>query len=392
MNKMRSDHSHEVTLSGKRIIFVLFSFELGGAERQALYLARHLQNVQQAEVEVWAFCNPGRLVEICNEYKIKWRLIPLKLQFDNRQTIINALRLGFALRAARPDILLPYMTPANIYCGLAWRFTGAKVCIWNQRNAGIEKINLYYENKAAQNVSAVIANSQQGAEYMIDSFQVPFAKMHVVHNGVTFDEDAEPKTTGRADGNEFAACMVANLQAGKDHATLFKAWALAIPKMDRPARLLVAGRFDATHTMLQQLVRELNIEKSVEFLGPVKNIPALLHSVDVGILLSPFSNWEGIPNAVLEYMLAGLPVIATNVPGIRDALGPENDEFLVPIGDAQRVSQLLTRMAEDAPLRQRTGSRNKQRAIKEFSLSRMCEETTRIICDLMRHESLRRKK
>ena len=113
-------------LKGKQIILVLFSFELGGAERQALHLARCLKNTCHAHVQIWAFCNPGRLIPIIEDLQIPWRLIPLRLNFRSVDVVMDTIKLARILYQEHPDVLLPYMTPANIYCGLAWRFTGAK--------------------------------------------------------------------------------------------------------------------------------------------------------------------------------------------------------------------------------------------------------------------------
>ena len=64
-----------LTLRGRRIVFVLFNLELGGAERQALILARHLVEREQASVEVWGFNKSGPVAQICDELGLPWRLL-----------------------------------------------------------------------------------------------------------------------------------------------------------------------------------------------------------------------------------------------------------------------------------------------------------------------------
>ncbi len=373
----------KTSLSGKRIIFVLFSFELGGAERQALYLARYFQDVCKAHVEIWAFCNPGRLIELCDEYGIKWKLIPLKLTFDKRQIIKNTIRLGITLRKVHPDILLPYMTPANIYCGLLWRFIGVKLCVWNQRSAGVERIDAYFERIALNNVPVIISNSKQGADYLSSEFKVDRRKIYVIPNGVNL---AQPQKTKEMWRNEiglkegmFVACMVANLHGGKDHETLLRAWSLSQRSLKQEGHLLLAGRFDSTYNELQTLARELRIDHQVSFLGQVKDIAGLLCIADLGILLSPFSNWEGTTNAILEYMYAGLPVVSNDIPSIRETVGPENYPYLAPIKDYHKVAQLIVEMANDPKLRQRIGKSNSHRVKTEFTLDRMFGKYTEVI-------------
>ena len=153
-------------LKGKNIIIVLCSLELGGAERQALLLGRHLLHEQGARVQVWGFSNPERAAELSGEYGIPWRIVPVKILWDSRIHLLQgAFHLGWLLRKARPDILLPYLTPPNILCGLAWRWTGAQVCIWNQRNGGIERIEPRIEQIATRLTPGFISNSRQGATF-----------------------------------------------------------------------------------------------------------------------------------------------------------------------------------------------------------------------------------
>lgn len=81
----------------------------------------------------------------------------------------------------------------------------------------------------------------------------------------------------------FTACMVANFHDNKDHITLLKAWAQVTNQLQGPARLLLAGRFDSSQGLLKSLAKELNIEDSVCFLGPVKE------DYRVGVDASPSS-------------------------------------------------------------------------------------------------------
>ncbi len=371
------------SLIGKRIVIVLFSFELGGAERQALYLARYFQDVCKAHVEIWAFCDPGRLIELCEEYGITWKLIPLKLTFDKRQIIINSIRLGLALREVHPDILLPYLTPANIYCGLVWRFIGVKVCVWNQRNAGVERIDTYFEKLALSNVPVIISNSKQGADYLISDLKVDQRKLYVIPNGVSLAQPQKTRKIGRDElkikEDVFVACMIANLHHGKDHETLLRAWSISQKSMKQEGLLLLAGRLDSTYNRLQELARELQIDDKVAFLGQVIDIAGLLCISDLGILLSPYPNWEGTANAILEYMNAGLPVISNDVPSIREAVGEENYPYLAPIKDPHKIAQLIIELANDPELRQRIGKNNFQRAKTEFTLEKMYRSYTEIV-------------
>jgi glycosyltransferase involved in cell wall biosynthesis len=93
----------------------------------------------------------------------------------------------------------------------------------------------------------------------------------------------------------------------------------------------------------------------------------LLHS-DIGLLSSKS---EGQPNSVMEYMYIGLPVVATNIPGIREVVGEENEQWLFEVGDAEGLAGLITRLKENPVLRAELGLRNRRRIIEQFGPERV---------------------
>src|SRR6266850_7203495 len=105
----RDQTSGTPLLSGARVIIVIGPLQLGGAERQAILLARHLTRDQNAEVEVWGYGEPGRAAELCDAYGITWRSMPIPLPWStNRFTQLKRLaRFAWTVRRAQPDVILP---------------------------------------------------------------------------------------------------------------------------------------------------------------------------------------------------------------------------------------------------------------------------------------------
>ncbi|MCX6726970.1 MAG: glycosyltransferase, partial [Candidatus Shapirobacteria bacterium] len=216
-------------ISGKRIIIVLGIFELGGAERQALLLARHLKNEEGAHVQIWGFHTPGRMAQLCDVYGISWRIVPLKLTHQPIQLLINLFKYARKLRNERPDILFAYTIFPNIICGLVWRLTGAKIYIWNQRDAGIERfVSKILERIAVFNTKHFVSNSHQGSDFLIKTFGLNRKSVRVIHNGIKLDSPQADRLEWleRLGISEscMRVCMVANLYSPKDHITLLKAW------------------------------------------------------------------------------------------------------------------------------------------------------------------------
>jgi len=100
----------------------------------------------------------------------------------------------------------------------------------------------------------------------------------------------------------------------------------------------------------------------------VEDISGLLFAADLGVFSSRL---EGCPNGVLESMAAGLAVVATDCPGIREAVGDEALPWLVPPGDPETMAAKLLELAEHPDLRAELAIQNRQRIESEFTLERM---------------------
>ena len=379
--------NHRITtLKGRRIVFVLGNLELGGAERQALILARYLSEHEQAVVQVWGFNKTGPVAETCERYGLPWRLMPYPFSGPRLRQGRDLIRVCAALRATKPDILLPYTLGPNILCGLIWRWTGARACVWNQRDEGIVPYGSRVARRAAKRTPQFISNSEGGARFLIEKLGVDEAKVTVIRNGL---ETVAPESDRRAwrerlavDDRSFVACMVANLHTLKDHVTLLHAWRKVVTEFESNGRsplLVLAGRHDGAYESLAALAADLKLDGAVRFTGHVSDVSGLLEAADVSVFSS---RSEGCPNAVLESMAAGLPVAGTDIEGIREVVGPTGAQFLTPVGDADSLAGVLLKLARDPELCARNGAANRARIRERYDALRMCRETVAVLARL----------
>ena len=366
-------------MKGKRIIIFLENLELGGAERQAMLLARHLVKVEKHTVHVWGIKSPGLVRDLCTTYGIPWRMLPWPAGRTPLHRLFGVARCALALRQAQPDVLLPYTAWPNIICGLAWRWVGARTCIWNQRDEGIALTGRAIERRAVANTPQFVANSRAGADFLAKTYGLPAANINVIHNGIQLAPAKRSRAAWRTQLNAapdmLFVCMVANLTKFKDHPTLLRAWQQVMAAVPQ-ARLLLAGRFDHAHDSLKVMAQELGIDTCVDFLGPVDDIAGLLSATDV---LVHSSRSEGSPNAVLEAMAAGVPVAGTDIVGIRDAVGPAGESWLAPPGDADTLAQKLITLLRDEQTRQILATQLQYRIETEFAPQTMCERMMQLI-------------
>ncbi len=312
-----------------------------------------------------------------------WRVVPYPFQSGSLPRRFALFKLARLLREARPDILLPYTFVPNVVCGAIWQSTGARACVWNQRDEGIAPFRASWERSAVQRTPLFISNSEAGARFLIEQLSVEPSKVRIIQNGIEQPTPQLDRAKWRArlvlDERSFVACMLANLHANKDHATLLKAWRRVVNEMnDRQSVLVLAGRHDGAYESLAQLSKELNLDNHVRFAGQVTDVSGLLEAMDLGVFSS---NSEGCPNGVLESMAAGLPVAGTDIDGIRALVGKE---FLAPRGDDESLAAVILRFANDADLRVTIGAENRNTVQEKYSAHRMCAETASVLKELLR--------
>ncbi|MBI5629783.1 MAG: glycosyltransferase [Elusimicrobia bacterium] len=381
-------------LRGKKIVFVMAHGELGGAERQALLLGRRLASDYGAQVEFWSppILQEGLAVRSAREQGIPWRFVNLGL---TRQPYLQtfsylsaAVKLAWRIRWAKTDIIFAYLLESNVACGLAWRWSGARLFIWNQRNGAHQGQRPRLEPVALRWTPRFISNSSHAAEFLSKGLGVAPEKVSVVRNGI----ELAPPREGRAQWRErlgagkecFVACMIANFYGGKDHATLLRAWRVVVDELGKEGRqavLALAGAFSKTHLAAKALAFDLGLRGHAKFLGQVTDVPGLLAASDLAVLTNKYEDWEGVPNGILEAMAAGLAVAGSDAWGIREAVGPENFKYLAPIGDARALADRILELVRDPELRATLGQANRRRVEGEFSVAQLCEKVAAIIAD-----------
>lgn len=144
------------------------------------------------------------------------------------------------------------------------------------------------------------------------------------------------------------------------------------------AKFILAGAPDeGNHNALTAAeLRAWEAEGLVEWLGPVKDIPALLAASHIAC--QPSSYREGLPKSALEAMAAGKPLVATNIPGCREAVVDGETGFLVPPRNAFALAEALARLIEDPALRARMGAAGRARVEEHFSDAIICAKTLAI--------------
>jgi glycosyltransferase involved in cell wall biosynthesis len=152
--------------------------------------------------------------------------------------------------------------------------------------------------------------------------------------------------------------------------------AIALLREDRPSiRALVAGSEGPESAELERRIRESGLEHNVSLLGARNDVPDILAAADVFAFPSLY---EGMPGAVIEALALGLPIVATDIPTLREILVAGDHALLAPPGDAAALSRGIAHLLEDRPLARRMGERNRAFYEESFTLDRSVARTAEL--------------
>ncbi len=250
---------------------------------------------------------------------------------------------------------------------------------------------LLFERFAAQFSDAVLFLNRDDERRAVGEKIVPPERIHFIGNGINtraferlLARNSREQARQRLDaGSCVIITMIARLEAPKDHETLLRAFAKLVADHE-DTRLLVAGQGLEEHRV-RSLARSLGLDEHIRFLGHVSDVPALLKATDILVLSS---QREGVPRSVIEGMVARLPVVGSDAPGIRDAIDAGQTGYLFPPGDVEALHDALECLIRDPAARQRMGEAGYHRAMTSFDEASVVMQTTELYRSLLAQKRL----
>jgi glycosyltransferase involved in cell wall biosynthesis len=207
----------------------------------------------------------------------------------------------------------------------------------------------------------VVANSRAAADRLAVE-RVPARKVSVVPNGL----DAGAFAVSRARQPPRRIVVVANLRAEKGHDVLIDA-AVEVLRHVPDARFDVVGD-GPERARLLALASARGVLSAFSFEGHCEEVPARLAAADLFVLPS---RSEAFPNAVLEGMASGLPVVASAVGGVLELIEDGRTGVLVPPGDAAALANRLVSLMHDASRAHRLGAAAAAHVRAHYSFEQM---------------------
>lgn len=368
---------------------VISTLEYGGAQRQVVELANHIDPAR-FDAHICSLSDYVPLADRLVGRERRLHVIAKKWKYD--VTVIP--RLARLLHQLKADIVQGYLFDAEIASRLAGRLAGTPLIVGSERstNYHLKRRQLIAYRLTRGCMDLLIANSNAGAQFDCRMLGYHPSQCRVIHNGVDterfrpHDEQALRRELG-IDDREYVVGMFASFKQPKNHPLFFGAARRVLQSLPQTRLLLVGDDLyggilgsDEYKRDMDRLVDELNIRERCLFLGNRQDVDRLYGVCDMTVLTSLF---EGTPNAALESMACGVPVIATRVSDNAQIIPDGRAGYLVPLGDEDSLCERICQLLENSDLRRQMGEEARAWVESEFAIARMVDKTARVYEDAL---------
>jgi len=360
-----------------KIMIIIGSLDVGGTERHLCQLLPLLHG-KNFEFTVVAIRQRGLLASKLDKVGIEV-LCPVLPLWSKQLRLLNIfcafVWLALLIRKRKPDIVHTFLPTAYILGGLCATLLKVPIRVMSRRS-----LNLYQESHPIskkleywlhRKMHMLIGNSMAVVAELRQETVSSTGRIQLILNGIDTSPFQHAKSSVQVrsqlkvpQGALLILC-IANLIPYKGHSDLLEALFEIHPQLPDPWRLLCIGRDDGPLEKLQEKTKQFKLDNNVVWLGPRSDVPDLLCAGDIGVLPS---HQEGLSNAVLEGMAAGIPMVVTNTGGNPELVVHGKSGLLVPVKAPRKLGEAILMLAHDKNMRSTMGAAARERQTKHFSL------------------------
>ena len=362
-----------MNMKNKRIVFVISSLSSGGAERVISIIANYFA-YKKYQVAIVTFYHKTH-----DWYPLNKDVVRIVTGYTRGQKKLDIIRNYFKkiLRLRKifielnPDVIISFLTEVNIITLLAAFRLGTKVIISERVDPTLHKTILpiwkWLRRLTYPRADYLVVQTKRVCDYYSEW---PGLKIAIVPNPVLSPEKIR----------DVRMILKKPFIVAMGRLTFQKGFDLLIESFSKLAKkypkwnLVVIGEGEKRRE-LEQLISHFGLNSRISLIGKVKNPQTILRQADIFVLSSLF---EGFPNALLEAMACGLPVISFNCPsGPAEIIRYNYDGILVPPENINVLSLAMDKLISDKLLRQKLGENAKQ-VTKRFSVEKIMEQWERL--------------
>ncbi len=338
------------------LVLVLEELNFGGTQRQMLELARHL-NKDLFAPEIWTLRQGEAFLPMAQQYDIPVR------QLCSDATLvpwhgIKALYKEFSQK--RPPLLHLHTTFPNVWGRILGRALGLPCLVGSIRSK--RNVRKQKERYTWRLTHCHICNAASLYKDLLAE-GLPQERLYTIPNGVDITLFSPPEQGLCAEPH---IINVGRLVKEKDQASLLRAFALVQAQIPK-AHLHLVGD-GPLRGQLESLAQELGIGSAVTFHGGSTDVKGFLAKARLFVLSSID---EGTPNAILEAMAMGLPIVSTAVDGVPYMVEEGKNAFLAPLRDSEALAKHMLTVLGTEHLAESMGQAARGHVVENYSLQLM---------------------
>jgi len=349
-----------------KVMFLITSLSMGGAERHVLLLAKEMLKYESFEPIIATLSSGGVFYQKAIDAGI--RVIYLK-RF-NRYDLSTIIRLFILLKKEKISILHSHMYFSNFIGRIAGRLAKVPIIISTEHGISLwkNKFLIFFDRFSHKLSDRIITVSELSRQVRINREKIDKNKILTIHNFINIEDfdlneqiDTDLATKYNIQ-NTFNIGMMTRLTKNKrvnDAIVAMKTIANDFPK----TRLIVLGEGPEKNNLIQ-LTKDLNMEDKVIFTGYQSDIRSWLNVIDLFLLISKM---EDFPVSLLEAMACAKPVIATNVGGIPEIVQDKKTGFLINPEDPENLSKKIIWMIQHEEEMKKMGLKGREYIENHFS-------------------------
>jgi glycosyltransferase involved in cell wall biosynthesis len=317
----------------------------------------------------------------------------LRLERGSSANLLAWRHVYDLMRRERIDVLHCHMFRSNVPGVVLGRLARTPVIIGHEHTWSFEgqALRVFLDREVvARGADAYLAVSREDERRITEIEGIPAEKVRFLPNGIP----DLPEPTGRDLRAEFGlppdaplVGAVGALRAQKGFDVLVRASALLAREIPNVRVIIVGSGDEDVRVQLVRQITELGLQDNVLLLGLRDDVPDILAALDVAV---SSSNFEGSPLAIMEYMAAGSPIVATRVGGVPDLIENGVHGLLVERGDSYGLAQAVLRLLRDRGLGGQLAAAARERQRAEFDIDAMVARVERLYVELYEASSRRR--
>jgi len=320
-----------------RILHIINSLEIGGAEKLLVDILPLLKKKEEFTVEVLLLLDSDTF---------------FKQTLEQSGVRIHCINAGSVYDLKNIFMIIPFLKNYNIchvhlFPALYWTAIAKLISFSNVKLIFTEHStdNRRWKNKMFRMVDKFIYKRYSAVTFITKQVKTAFnnnvgsvsSRLPIIQNGINLQRYNQAKAYNKSEidkrftPEDVLVIQISAFRKEKDQDTLIR----ASTQLPKNYRILLVGEGERK-SFCEKLAQELNVSERVLFLGNRSDVPNLLKTCDIAI---QSSHWEGFGLAAVESMASGLPVLASNVPGLADVIG--NSTLLFNQGNEDELAEKI---------------------------------------------------